>query len=227
MPFNQLQRRDSWPPTVVHLRADEEPSDIDDDPFSFFLTSPEDIDDFPYDDDEDLSAGIETPESRSPVREVSPSAIQRISLFDDDDDDESVEFGLAMPLSLKDFSLKHSSGRKSRAGQRIDDLKGLGIALPAFSPPGERGRATVRLTPRGRGQTRSLSARKPKSWRLPSPEIYSIQEERESEDEKKEESRDVVVTPEIVSMSAPATVKVDQFVIQTPVKPKKRVHWAC
>ncbi len=224
MPFNELQRRDSWPPTVLRIHdGDEEDTDeIDEDPFSFFLTSPEDIDDFL---DEDLSAGIETPDSsRSPVREVSPSALQRAPLEDSDDDADGDNFGLAMPLSLKDFTRKHSSGRKSRTGQRSDDLKGLGIVLPEFSA--SRGRAKVRLTPpargpRGRGQTRSLSARRPQSWRLPSPDIYSITEERESDDEKKGEEKE---TP--ISASAPATTKIDQMMIQMPKKPKKRVHWA-
>jgi len=228
MPFNELQRRDSWPPTVVRLR-DEESEDtdaIDENPFSFFLTSPEDIDDFL---DEDLSAGIETPDSsKSPVREISPSALQRALLDDDSDEQDGDDFGLAMPLSLKDFSLKHTSGRKSRAGLRSDDdLKGLGITLPEFSAT--RGRAKIRLTPpprsgRGRGQTRSLSARRPQSWRLPSPDIYSIKEEKESDDEAKAEEEVVKEAP--ISASAPVTTKIDEFVIQMPKKPKKRVHWA-
>jgi hypothetical protein len=228
MPFNELQRRDSWPPTIVRIR-DEEPEnadEIDENPFSFFLTSPEDIDEFL--DDEDLDAGIETPDSsKSPMREVSPSSLQRVPLADDDNED--YDFGLAMPLSLKDFTLRHTSGRKSRAGQRSDDgLKGLGIAIPELSAT--RGRAQVRLTPsrsgRGRGQTRSLSARRPQSWSEPSPSIWSIKEERESDEEEvamtgaKSESKEMGL-----SASAPATSYIQQKATQSP-KPKKRVHWA-
>jgi len=230
MPYNELTRRDSWPPTIMRIRDDEtEVTDsIDENPFAFFLTSPEELDDFL--DDEDLSAGIETPDSsKSPVREVSPSTLQRLPAEPgaDDEDDEDYDFGLAMPLSLKDFAIRHTSGRKSRAGERPEDkLKGLGIAIPELSA--KRGRPTVRLTPsrrgNGRGQTRSLSARRNTSWREPSPDIWTIKEERESDDEKKtEEITHKIETP--MSASAPATTRIGGFVQQSP-KPKKRVHWA-
>ncbi|KAE9367642.1 hypothetical protein N431DRAFT_471051 [Stipitochalara longipes BDJ] len=221
MPYNELQRRDSWPPTIIRLRDEEEENldNIDEDPISFFLTSPEDIDEFL--DNEDLSAGIETPDSHTPVREVSPSTLQRMPLEDDDDE----TFGLAMPMTLKDFTIRHISGRKSRAGTRPDELKGLGIHIPEFSAT--RGRPKVRLTPsrsgRGRGQTRSLSARRPLSWREPSPDIWTIKEERESDDEMKLEMGKIE-TP--VSMSAPASTNVGAMMTPSP-KPKKRVHWAC
>jgi hypothetical protein len=226
MPFNELQRRDSWPPTVLRIR-DEEVDDtdpIDEDPFSFFLTSPEDID---IEDDEDLSAGIESSKPKSPqVQEVSPSTIQKHSPplpLDDDDEDE--DFGLAMPLSLKDFTRRHvSDGRKSRSTQRAaDGLLGLGIAIPVTAV---RGRATVRLTPsrsgRGRGQTRSLSARRPRSWRAPSPDLGSITEERESDEEGKLGMGNA--QKQELSVSAPATSYMEQAA--APVKLKKRVHWA-
>jgi hypothetical protein len=226
MPFNELQRRDSWPPTIVRIRDDqpEDADEIDENPFSFFLTSPEDIDEFL--DDEDLDAGIETPDSsKSPMREVSPSSLQRVPL----DDNEDYDFGLAMPLSLKDFTIRHTSGRKSRAGQRSDDgLKGLGIAIPELSAT--RGRAQVRLTAsrsgRGRGQTRSLSARRPQSWSEPSPEIWSIKEEKESDEEEVAKTATTSDNKEMgLSASAPATSHIEQKVTLSP-KPKKRVRWA-
>jgi len=216
MPFNELQRRDSWPPTILRINdaSVDDIQDIDEDPFSFFLTSADDLDD-----DEDLSAGIESSKSPQQVREISPSALQHSPLpFEDDDDDE--DFGLSMPLSLKDFTQRHSGdGRRSRASQRAEDgLAGLGISLPELRS--SRGRPTVRLS-RGRGQTRSLSARRPHSWRMPSPDLGSIKEERESDEEK----IDIVPVPEM-SMSAPATSKIGEAMAKKP-KPKKRVHWAC
>jgi hypothetical protein len=223
MPYNELQRRDSWPPTIIRLR-DEEPENldnIDDDPIAFFLTTPEDIDEFL--DDEDLSAGIETPESKSPAREVSPSTLQRVPL----EDSEEFDFGLAVPMTLKDFTAKYTSGRKSRAEQRSeDDLKGLGIAIPELSA--SRGRAKIRLTPRsgrGRGQTRSLSARRPQSWREPSPDIWTIKEERETDDDLNALSgcSEKVETP--ISASAPASTNIGAMMTPSQ-KPKKRVHWA-
>jgi hypothetical protein len=229
MPFNELQRRDSWPPTIIRIR-DNEPDDLDTDaidenPFSFFLTSPEDVDD----DFDDLSAGIEGDASdKNQIREISPSALQRAPLEDDEDED----FGLAMPLTLKDFTASHTSGRKSRLDKiKEDGLTGLGISLPEFSIA--RGRAKVRLTPmrggRGRGQTRSLSARRPHSWREPSPELTSIKEERESddgEDGKAQGRIESIGTHKLVlSSSAPASAMVRQGASPSP-KPKKRVHWA-
>ncbi|KAG0647753.1 hypothetical protein D0Z07_6622 [Hyphodiscus hymeniophilus] len=226
MPFNELHRRDSWPPTIVRIRdeeaAVEDTSAIDENPFAFFLTSPEEIDE---EDLVDLSAGIETSSKSPQVREVSPSAIQRSRpLLEDEDDDEyeEVEYGLAMPLSLKEFSVKHNDGRKSRQEQRVENkLAGLGIAMPNFSA--KRGRAAVKLTPsrsgRGRGQTRSLSARRPHAWRLPSPDIGTIKEERESDDGED----DLSVPKQEKCVSAPPSPEVTKKEV---VKPKKRVHWA-
>ena len=130
-----------------------------------------------------------------------------------------------MPLSLKDFTRRHvNDGRQSRATQRAEDgLRGLGIAIPEFTS--NRGRAAVRLTPlrggRGRGQTRSLSARRPRSWRMPSPDLESIKEERESDDG--EEGKIGNETKEF-SASAPATSHIPN--VSPAPKPKKRVHWA-
>jgi len=225
MPFNELQRRDSWPPTIFRIRDEEaeEAEDIDTNPISFFLTSPDDLSD-----DEDLSAGIESSNKSTQVREISPSAIQKYSpppAVGEEEEDDDIEFGFAMPLSLKDFSLKHiGDGRKSRSSQRPEgELKGLGIAIPEAIAI--RGRATTRLTPspvgKGRGRTRSLSARRPRSWRAPSPDLGSITEERESDEEMRTED----VPAAEISVSAPATSYMAQH-IETVTKPKKRVHWA-
>jgi hypothetical protein len=133
MPFNELQRRDSWPPTVLRLHdaTAEDTKDIDEDPFSFFLTSPDDVD---LDDDEDLSAGIESSSKPTPVRSISPSEIQKHSPpspsplpFIDSDEDEEYDYGLSMPLSLKDFTARHTNdGRKSRSSQRAQGLRAWG-----------------------------------------------------------------------------------------------------
>ncbi|KAE8454344.1 hypothetical protein EG329_005269 [Mollisiaceae sp. DMI_Dod_QoI] len=258
MPIHQLQRRDSWPPTQVRI-GDLDPSRqeletvIDENPFAFFLTSPDelalddldDIDDYLSSDE--LNAGIETPDSaKSPVREVSPSSLQRHPLpeeeiddeIDEDGDDEEEDFdfgfGLAIPMSLKDFTNATSSGRKSRTAirnkSREEELHGLGISLGEFAA---RGRAKVRLVPARRPlrQSRSLSARRPpQSWRAPSPEIFSIREERESDEEEKKEGGDlaVKVSEEIYSASAPASTQLGGIMASPGLKPKekKRVHWA-
>ena len=233
MPFNEqakLQRRDSWPPTIVRIRDDEaadETSAIDENPFSFFLTSPEDLDE----DDEDLSAGIESSTSKTPqVREISPSALRRprLALHDDDDDEEEYQYDLALPLSLKDFSLRHTDGRESRQEHRSTEESttfagaGLGIAIPGFATA-KRGRTMVRLTLArrgrggGRGQTRSLSARRPHSWKVPNLEIGTIKEERESDEDERPKQE----------LQVPAPPNTEEIVPEVEVvKPGKRVHWA-
>ena len=222
MPFSEPSHRDSWPPTIIRLREDDagETDTIDENPFSFFLTTPEDD----IEDDEDLSAGIESKSPKSAqVREISPSDIQRSPLPLDKDDEDDEEFGLAMPLTLKDFTRKHTNdGRNSRAGKRAEEeLTGLGITIPISAT---RGRATVRLAPRrvggGRGRARTLSARRPRSWRAPSPDLGSIKEERDSDEELK---TGYLVVDE-TSASAPATTYIAQAAILP--KPKKKVHWA-
>ncbi|KAB8301653.1 hypothetical protein EYC80_003490 [Monilinia laxa] len=222
MPFNELQRRDSWPPTIIHLRENNgDGESIDENPFSYFLTSPDEITD---DDIDDFSAGIESDEEeKSEVREVSPSALQRAPLNDDDDDDDDVLFGFAMPLSLKDFTRAYESGRESRAGHRVgEQLKGLGISIPEFKD--SRGRAKVQLaslSSRGRGQTRSVPLRRPHSWRAPSPDLGSITEEQESDGT--EEGNAQHNTKEI--SSAPSSSRVSSKAVESS-KPKKKVHWA-
>ncbi|KAF7908904.1 uncharacterized protein EAE98_006202 [Botrytis deweyae] len=208
MPFNELQRRDSWPPTIIHLRENNADIDaIDEDPFSYFLTSPDEITD---DDIDDFSAGIMSDdEGKSEVREISPSSLQRAPL----DDEEDILFGFPMPLSLKDFTKVHGNGRESRAAHRMDQqLKGLGISISDFTT--SRGRAKARPTPpqgRGRGQTRSLPLRRPHSWREPSPDLRSIKEEGEDEEGTREGGK----MPSMVLSQA----------VESP-KPKKKVHWA-
>ncbi|KAG9239935.1 hypothetical protein BJ878DRAFT_336445 [Calycina marina] len=229
MPFNELYRRDSWPPTILRIREeDEEVKDpdttIDENPFSFFLTTPEDMDIIP---DEDLSAGIESGVGKSPqVREVSPSDIQRSPLLlssDSDEDEDDVEYGVGIPMSLKDFTRKHTSnGRTSQAGKRgAEGPTILVISTAAFTT---RGRAAVKRTPpftgRGRGRTRSLSARRPRSWRAPSPDLGSITEERESDEDAKSNFMAVKGS----SASAPATSYMTHAAPPKP-KAKKRVHW--
>ncbi|TVY94482.1 hypothetical protein LAWI1_G001209 [Lachnellula willkommii] len=221
MPFNEQQkrnlRRDSWPPTIVRIPEDLE--SIDENPISFFLTSPEDMDDFLSDDE--LSAGIDPklPE----IREVSTSSLQRVPRLEEDDEEE-----FDVPMTLQDFTERHNSGRKSRTGQHKDGaerLAGLGIMLPEHAAM--RGRPRVKLVPEGRGhargRARTLSARRPQSWREPSPEIFSIKEEREDEGEIGGTAMGrSVSTPGMISGGI---LKMSPSLSPSP-GPKKRVHWA-
>jgi len=225
MPFNELQRRDSWPPTVFHILEDEADTieAIDDNPFAYFLTSPEDDED----DLEDLSAGIEAgDEPKTRVRAISPSALQRVPL---EDNEES--FGMAIPLNLRDFTIAHMKTRESLAPQQPVAGPRIVIAVPEFTAP--RGRATVRLTStrrgRGRGQTRSLSATRPHSWREPSRGVWPIPEERESDDGEDSKAETKAASTDQQETRAETTVetgiKIVDKIVPLP-KLKKRVHWA-
>ncbi len=198
MPVNELRRRDSWPPTILRLNDDElddiaDIEDIDVNPFSYFLTTPEDADD----DLEDLSAGIESDEENThPVREVSPSSLPRIS---DDLDDESyltyedVGRGFALPVTLQAFRDTHLSERNKKAAKILQESE-----IPHYHhvppTPTLRGRGMVRLAApggRGRGQTHSLPRSRPRSWREPSPDVWSIPEEDEGQ-EQQDDSEDII-----------------------------------
>src|SRR5450432_22898 len=183
MPFQELNRRDSWPPTILRLQDDNDDDlsveDIDENPFAYFLTSPTPEEDDEFDFFEDLSAGIEGDgTSKTPVREVSPSSLQRIPL--EQEDESPLGKVLSLPISLRDFTLTHEKRKKEKATRQAE----LDRTIAANAM---RGRRTVRLAPgrtaRGRGQTRSLSGSRPHSWREPSPEIDSIPEEREDIDD--------------------------------------------
>ncbi|KAL3424958.1 hypothetical protein PVAG01_04239 [Phlyctema vagabunda] len=216
MPFNELQRHESWPPTIIRLQDEEEHvENIDEDPFSFFLT-PEDFDE----DMEDFSAGIESDTPDPEVRTVSPSSLQRAQAEEDDD----VSFGVAMPLSLRDFTNAHAKRRQREEEHRIPRVERPRIinANPKSSLKARRGRANVRLTPlrsgRTRGQTRSLSARRAQSWREPSPDIWSIEEELEIDDgENKAISKE-----DQKNLTSPSAESQPMAI----PKPKKHVHWA-
>jgi hypothetical protein len=224
MPFNELQRRDSWPPTILHIRENHnprtdtfDPTAIDENPFSYFLTSPEDLDEF---DDEDLSAGIESSSSKPIIREVSPSSLQRVPLTIEEVDEE--DSGFEVPMTLKEFTVKHISGRQSRTGRHAGPT-GLGISIPENASM--RGRARVKLAPNraghGRGRARTLSARRPQSWRMPSPDIFSIEEENEDESQIERTN-----TPEIVVTTPTETHIYHLAPAALEPKKKKRVHWA-
>ncbi|KAH8805556.1 hypothetical protein F5884DRAFT_680493 [Xylogone sp. PMI_703] len=247
MPYKAIHRRDSWPPTILRLNEDEEIDDsgstssaIDEDPFSFFLSPPDDLDD----DFEDLSAGIESSrEKKKPkVRAVSPSKLagRRPLLERDDDDEEAIyddedeeeesfvdRFGVALPISLRDFGRAHDkakakakdSRRKTKEKERTNEMIEE-FLFPSHKPfSSSRGRPNARLAPsrggRGRGMTRSLPTLRQHSWREPSPDVWPIEEEIEEEEED--------MVEELTSMS---TTGVEETAPIPIPKPKKRVHWA-
>lgn len=215
MPFNELTRRESWPPAIVHLQQDDDADEamadtIDENPFAFFLSSPTEIDDDIFDDTAaDLTAGIETPGAEPSMREVSPSSVQREhspsssyshhEVVDSEEDERyirNITRALSMPLSLADFTSsalrdKVNPKRRFRSRARSPDGSAHRERLSASprtpATPTIRGRVSLappaKIRGRGRGQTHSLPARRPHSWRLPSPDVWSIPEEKEDHEE--------------------------------------------
>jgi hypothetical protein len=219
--FKEVNRRDSWPPTILRLHEDNiSEEEIDANPFAYFLTSPSPEDDDDIDFFEDLSAGIEAEnEPKTPVREVSPSSLQRVPL--ETPDRSLAGKGFAVPLSLRDFTLAHENKREKTN-------RGVASELDHTPPtPTLRGRGMVRLTPnKGRGQahSRSLSSPRPRSWHEPSPDVWSIPEEKEdtglddvpplSLDAAEDDSAQISSAEEAVIFTEPVKKKV-----------KKKVHW--
>lgn len=265
MPYKVIQRRDSWPPTILRLHENEEIEDadctsnaIDEDPFSFFLSPADDLDD----DFEDLSAGIESAREKKPkVRAVSPSKLagrrplldrddNEVAVYDDedDDDDESFvdRFGVALPISLRDFGKAHDkakakakeSRRKTRETKKANDMIEE-FLFPSHKPfSSNRRKPNAHLAPsrggRGRGMTRSLPTLRQHSWREPSLDVWPIEEEAESEEEALEGSQvelsnSIEEKEKSVVVIASGDNADEEEITPIPIptsKPKKRVHWA-
>jgi len=214
--FKEVNRRDSWPPTILRLHDDDLSSeDIDANPFAYFLTSPGPEDDDDYEFYEDLSAGIEAPnESQTPVREVSPSSLQRTPLEPADDTHNGKAF--ALPLSLRDFALANSASKKEK--RALLNTADFGHPSP---PP------TPALRGRGQTRSRSLSSPRPHLWREPSPDVWSIPEEKEDTglDDVPPLSLDWAEDSAQASGAEEAVIFDEPTELSIKKKAKKRVHW--
>lgn len=233
MPLNALQRRESWPPTQVRLTEDHEDiddEDLDSNPFSFFLTRPEDVKD---DEVEDIvmSAGIEGSVAASGIpkpiiRTIEPSAeqfkrLEESAVYDDDDEDyiRDLRSKLAVPISLQDYMLASEQRRFNHPGRRRDRDNDRRTELSL-----SRGRGILKAPyGRSRGRTRSWSgARRPHAWREPSPDVWSIPEEDETEGNEAREA-----TPALTDDGVERETENMPLTPLTPSgKVKKRVHWA-
>ncbi|KAI1391325.1 uncharacterized protein F4822DRAFT_427174 [Hypoxylon trugodes] len=200
----------TWPPSPSRfppsLEDDTNSTDDDDadaqwpqeNPLMYFLTPPtpgnEDLEfDFEFD------AGIEdSNRPREIIRTVSPSTLDGLrkykpkdkladcAVLDDDDDDDEEDYIRFHPhghTSLPFGFEKFFDQTRSTATITTQTTEAL-LSPASFHVGSPKGRPSKRFAPprralRGRSPTQSLQRRH--SWREPSPDVYSIEEEPEKE----------------------------------------------
>lgn len=233
-------RRDSWPPTLVHLEPyrltkDGEPRplldiDDDDDPLTYFLTPAP-----PYEDQEgdtdmmDFDAGIEDPsQPRTIVRSVSPSTLDGLRKppskarspspdFDsdmaspDEDDEDYIRFS---PNTKRFPSLRDlyidGLGQRPEENPIFGGFSTNALLSPASFAPPPSRSRAQPLIRVGRARSTSVRSRPSHLWREPSPDVWSIEEEPEEELENATRNMDK---------------KNGSDVEQKAAKPKKRVRF--
>ncbi|KAI1505885.1 hypothetical protein F5X99DRAFT_174297 [Biscogniauxia marginata] len=201
---------ESWPPSPSRLppSLDDDGISTDDDdidipsshenPLTYFLTPPTPKDDN-LEFDFDFDAGIEDSNNpRGIVRSISPSTLDGLKRYkprdknrdcaildddeDDDDDEDYIRFRpqTPLPFGFEDYfdRPKHSTITTS---QSADSL----LSPTAFHVGSPRGRPVRRFAPPPRralhARTWSLPLQRRHSWREPSPDVWSIEEEPEKE----------------------------------------------
>lgn len=194
-------RLDSWPPTLVRLSPTtpkDYPTldDIDDDPLTYFLTPAPDLEDDADAAMMDFDAGIESPGARADdVRSVSPSsldglarAIPRARRARSPPVPELAD--IATPESEDEAYIRFASFGTSRgpAESKARPVLKQGprltaeALLSASTAQGPRGRSRASSSGRGRQQQSSTARRRGnQTWREPSPDVWSIEEETEEE----------------------------------------------
>lgn len=173
-----------------------------DSPLKYFLTpAPPTDDDFEF--DFELDAGIEDPRSpRQIVRSISPSTLDGLRKYkpkgsdadcavsDDDEEDDEEDYirftsKKSLPFGFDDYfdHPRHSSSPTSPLS-RNNSTDAL-LSPNSFHVGSPRGRLAKRFIPQprrsSRGRPRSLSLQRRHSWREPSPDVWSIEEEPEKE----------------------------------------------
>lgn len=194
-------RLDSWPPTLVRLSPTTPKDyprldDIDDDPLTYFLTPAPDLEDDADAAMMDFDAGIESPGTRADdVRSVSPSSLDGLArpiprarrarsppvpeLSD-----------IATPESEDEAYIRFASFGGGRASARPALKQGPRLTAEALlsasaAASGPRGRSRASASGRGRQQQQQQASaarrRGNQTWREPSPDVWSIEEETEEE----------------------------------------------
>ncbi|KAI0472147.1 hypothetical protein GGR56DRAFT_108923 [Xylariaceae sp. FL0804] len=198
------------PPSPGHLppSLDDDCASTDDDdldmssshenPMAYFLSpaTPKDDEDLEF--EFNFDAGIE--DSNKPkgiVRSISPSTLDGLkrykpktrapdcAILDDDEDDgeDYIRFRprKSLPIAFDDYFNHPGHASPSHTSQTTEAL-----LSPTFHVGSPRGRQVKRFAPsrrslKSRGRPRSLSLQRRHSWREPSPDVWSIEEEPEKE----------------------------------------------
>ncbi|ETS76104.1 hypothetical protein PFICI_11491 [Pestalotiopsis fici W106-1] len=179
------------------------------DPLRYFLTpaTPEDEDlEFQF----DFDAGIEDANKpQEIIRSVSPSTLDGLKSYkakgkgdkknnnsqhdcaildsDSDDDEDYVRFrpSKSLPLGLPDLGIERprSAGASPGSGSSLESM----LSPDSFHVGSLRGRPSKRFAPPpsrrtfGHTRSRSVPLLRRHSWREPSPDVWSIEEEPEKE----------------------------------------------
>ncbi|KAK9774260.1 hypothetical protein AB5N19_13716 [Seiridium cardinale] len=200
-------RPESWPPAPgrgTPALDDDSLTDDDDldlpllqrDPLKYFLTPPT-PDDEELDFQFDFDAGIE--DANKPqeiVRSVSPSTLDGLkrykakgkgndcAIIDDESDEEEdyIRFrpSKSFPLGLPDFGIDRPKSAGATQARTEEAL----LSPNAFHVGSPRGRPAKRFSPPRRtfqGRSRSVPLQRRHSWREPSVDVWSIEEEPEKE----------------------------------------------
>ena len=180
--LKKLRRSHSWPP--LHIHVFKQHKEIDENPFSFFISPPEDSRGSIAD---DLSAGIEDGRRR---RSLSPLHIKEKPVSSLRSHPLSPRAVLTRWIEKMETRYVHKRRASDEELPKPSALIPLRPSppIPTLSPtaplsPHMRGRAVKQQTPNGspRRQIRSHSG-KPRIWRSPPSGIWTLAEEKEQDD---------------------------------------------
>ena len=174
MPDLYLRRRHSWPPFGLHPFTHQPNKNIDEDPFSFFISDQEDDEGYVSD---YMNADIEiAPRSRS----LSPFKKRKKSRGTADKNRTAI---ILLRKWLKRMEAQYfGRGQRSPEAEQEPTISPDLLPQPFPAPPHYRGRKNLRRSTKNVGpyprQVRSHSGR-PRIWQEPGYDIWTVTEEQE------------------------------------------------
>ncbi|KAI0021851.1 hypothetical protein F4780DRAFT_250569 [Xylariomycetidae sp. FL0641] len=185
------------------MSTDEEESDIPlahENPLTYFLTPPTPQKDDDLEFDFNFDAGIEdSSHPREIVRSISPSTLDGLKRYkpkskgrdcailddDDDDDEDYIRFQprKALPFGFEDYFDRPRHMSPASPTTSASPLAEASLSPTSFHVGSPRGRPAKRFAPprRFRNRPSAHTLQRRHSWREPSPDVWSIEEEPERE----------------------------------------------